>query len=122
MLKLASKFAMDIFPSVIATILGAYIVNHYINNKPPANATAAAAMSTVEPKKAGTKVSKPAEKSADLGNIPEAGVRAKGISEKSIIDKSAAEKPASSGHQESHRPLPARSRILRYSRASATRS
>ena len=41
MLKLASKFAMDIFPSVIATILGAYIVNHYINAKPPAADAAA---------------------------------------------------------------------------------
>src|ERR1700744_3590 len=95
MLKLASKFAMDFFPSVIATILGAYIVNHNINNKPPANATAAAAMSTAEPKKAGSKVAKPAEKSADLGNIPEAGVRARGIPKKSFINKSAAEKPAS---------------------------
>ena len=33
MLKLVSKFAMDILPSVIATIVGAYIVNHYINVK-----------------------------------------------------------------------------------------
>lgn len=93
MLKLASKFAMDIFPSVIATILGAYIVNHYI--KAPANTapTAAAMSSTVDPKKATSKPdSKPAEKSADLGNILEPGVRAKGISEKAIIDKSSADK------------------------------
>jgi len=91
MLKLASKFAMDIFPSVIATILGAYIVNHYINAKPPADA--AAAVSTADPKKAASKAdSKPAEKSADLGNTLEPGVRAKGISERSIIDKSAADK------------------------------
>ena len=91
MLKLASKFAMDIFPSVIATILGAYIVNHYINAKPPADA--AAAVSTADPKKAVAKTdSKPVEKSADLGNIHEPGVRAKGVSEKSLIDKSAAEK------------------------------
>jgi hypothetical protein len=93
MLKLVSKFAMDIFPSVIATILGAYIVNHYINNRPPAADATAAAMSTADPKKAVSKAdTKPAEKSADLGNIPEPGVRAKGISEKSIIDKSAADK------------------------------
>jgi hypothetical protein len=94
MLKLASKFAMDIFPSVIATILGAYIVNHYINAKPPADAAAtAAAMSSADPKKAASKAdSKPAERSADLGNLPEPGVRAKGISEKSIIDKSAGDK------------------------------
>lgn len=91
MLKLASKFAMDIFPSVIATIIGAYIVNHYINNKPPADPAARA--STADPKKAVAKTdSKPAEKSADLGNIPEPGVRAKGISEKSVSDKSAADK------------------------------
>ena len=100
MLKLASKFAMDIFPSVIATIVGAYIVNHYINIRPPAGSPAtAAAMSTadpksaVDPKKAGSRTdSKPAEKSADLGNTLEPGVRAKGISEKSIIDKSATDK------------------------------
>ena len=56
MLKLASKFAMDIFPLVIATILGAYIVNHYINAKPPADAWGtAAAMSSADPKKAASK-------------------------------------------------------------------
>ena len=94
MLKLVSKFAMDIFPSVIATIVGAYIVNHYINNKTPADGSAtAAAVSTADPKKANSRGdSKPAERSADIGNIPEPGVRAKGISEKAMIDKSAADK------------------------------
>ena len=100
MLKLASKFAMDIFPSVIATIVGAYIVNHYINTKPPAGSPAtAAAMSTADPKSAadpkkpGSRTdSKPAERSADLGNAPEPGVRAKGISEKAIFEKSSADK------------------------------
>ena len=96
MLKLASKFAMDIFPSVIATILGAYIVNHYINTKPPAGSPAtAAAISTADPKSMADPkkaVSKADSKSADLGNMPEPGVRAKGVSEKSIIDKSSADK------------------------------
>jgi hypothetical protein len=94
MLKLASKFAMDIFPSVIATIIGAYIVNHYINNKAPADPSLkAAAVSSTDPKKANSRSeSKPAEKSADLGNIPEPGVRAKGVAEKSIFDKSGADK------------------------------
>jgi hypothetical protein len=117
MLKLASKFAMDIFPSVIATIVGAYIVNHYINIKPQAGSPAtAAAMSTAnpksapDPKKAGSRTdSKPAEKSADLGNTFEPGVRAKGISEKSIIDKSATdkavtEKPAEKPADKADRP------------------
>ena len=86
MLKIASKFALDIFPSVIATIIGAYIVNHYIVSK-PGEAPIAAALSPATPKK------------ADLNTSPEPGVRAKGISEKAMIDRSttdrlAVEKPA----------------------------
>ena len=110
MLKLASKFAMDIFPSVIATILGAYIVNHYINAKPPAGAAPpAAAVSTADPKNPASKAdSKPAERSADLGNAPEPGVRAKGISEKSIndkaVDKATFEKPADKPAEKADRP------------------
>jgi hypothetical protein len=89
MLKIASKFALDIFPSVIATIIGAYIVNHYIVARPDAP-TAAAAVSSASPKKADLKSdSRPAEKSADLGNTPEPGVRAKGISEKAVSDRAA---------------------------------
>jgi hypothetical protein len=75
MLKIASKFAIDIIPSVIATIIGAYIVNHYIVSK-PTDAPTAAVVSPATPKK------------ADVANVPEPGVRAKGISEKSVIEKS----------------------------------
>ena len=81
MLKIASKFAMDIFPSVIATIIGAYIVNHYIVSK-PAQAPIAAVVSPATPKK------------VDLNNTPEPGVRAKGISEKAMIDRSAIDRLA----------------------------
>jgi len=95
MLKYLSKFAMDILPSVAATIIGAYIVNHYINK--PAAPPVAAAMSTAQPKaeaKASTKAAtKPSETSSELASIPEAGVKAKGISEKAVIEKSTAEKP-----------------------------
>ena len=106
MLKLVSKFTMDILPSVIATIVGAYIVNHYINIKPGADAAAtAAAVSSADPKKAHPRGdAKPVEKSADLGNMPEPGVRAKGISEKAIIDKSAAEKPAEKPADKADKP------------------
>ena len=104
MLKLASKFALDIFPSVIATILGAYIVNHYINTK-PAGVDATAAVSTADPKKSGSRGdSKPAEKSADLGNVPEPGVRAKGVSEKSLSDKSAIDKAVVTPAEKADRP------------------
>jgi hypothetical protein len=105
MLKFVSKFTLDILPSVVATILGAYIVNHYIVTKPGAGAPVAAAVSTTEPR-AEAKVApeaakadakppeKPPETSSGLANIPEPGVKAKGISEKAILEKSAAEKPA----------------------------
>ena len=94
LLKYVSKFALDILPSVVATIIGAYIVNHYIVTK-PADAPVAAAMSPAEPKRADIKrVAKPSETSADVTSVPEAGVRAKGISEKAILERSAVEKPA----------------------------
>jgi hypothetical protein len=83
MLKYVSKIALDILPSVVATIIGAYIVNHYIVTRPGADAPVAAAVSLAEPKP-----------SADVANIPEPGVKAKGISEKAMLEKTASEKPA----------------------------
>ncbi len=78
MLNYLKKFALDILPSVAATIIGAYIVNHYIATKPGADAAVTAAVSAADPK-------------ADAG--PAVGVKAKGISEKSIMEKTAAEQP-----------------------------
>ncbi|MFK4651223.1 hypothetical protein ABIF97_001157 [Bradyrhizobium japonicum] len=83
MLKYLAKISMDILPSVLATIIGAYIVNHYINAKPAADAPAA----VVAPADAG-KSGKP----SDLANLPAPGVKAKGVPEKSVTDKAAAEK------------------------------
>src|ERR1700716_4367825 len=109
MLKYVSKFTLDILPSVVATIVGAYIVNHYIVSKPGADAPVGAVLSTTEPKaeakvapeaaKADAKApektpEKAPETSSGVANIPEPGVKAKGISEKAILEKSAAEKPA----------------------------
>lgn len=82
MLKYLSKFALDILPSVAATIIGAYIVNHYIVTKPGADAPAA--VSTADPKteaKGTPEAAKPAETSADL--------KAKGTSEKAVLEKPA---------------------------------
>ena len=91
MLKYISKFAMDILPSLAATIIGAYVVNHYIVTKPGADAPVAAISST-EPKKDDVKaVTKPAETASDEANVPEPGVRAKGFSEKAVLEKSAAD-------------------------------
>jgi hypothetical protein len=94
MLKYVSKFALDILPSVVATIIGAYIVNHYIVTRPGPYAPVAAAVSTAEPKTKAAPEAAKAETSTDVANIPEPGVRAKGISEKAIFERSAVEKPA----------------------------
>src|SRR6202171_3367422 len=106
MLKYLSKFALDLLPSLLATVIGAYIVNHYIN-KP--DAPVAAMVSTAEPKadakapeaaKAEAKTdanktdAKTPEASSDAANIPEPGVRAKGISEKAVLDRAGMEKSA----------------------------
>jgi hypothetical protein len=85
--KYVSKFTIDILPSVLATIIGAYIVNHYIVGK-PADAPVAAAVSTPDPAKADPKAQE------SVASIPEAGVKAKGISERAMLEKTATEKPA----------------------------
>src|ERR1700741_2883096 len=82
MLNYLKKFALDILPSVAATVIGAYIVNHYIGravNYPPVPAAGFPAETT---------------KTAGAPKPPQPGVKAKGISERAIMEKSASEKPA----------------------------
>jgi hypothetical protein len=105
--KYLTKFTVDILPSVAATVIGAYIVNHYIVAKPGSDAPVAAAVSTADPKAEakGAPVAAKSETSSDVANIPEAGVKAKGISEKAILDKSATEKPQEkSGEKSAEKP------------------
>jgi hypothetical protein len=90
MFNYVKKFTMEILPSVAATIIGAYIVNHYIVAKPAADAPVAAAASVANTKAAPG--AKPAETSADAGNLPAAGVKAKGMSERTLLERSASEK------------------------------
>jgi hypothetical protein len=92
--KYISKFTIDILPSVLATIIGAYIVNHYIVSKP--DTPAAAVASTPE--------------STKTASIPEAGVKAKGVSEKAMLEKRAAEGPAAADRPAETASLPAESR------------
>jgi hypothetical protein len=103
MLNYLKKFSMEILPSVAATIIGAYIVNHYIATKPNADTAPAAAASIAAKPKANAKPAaeaKPAESTGDVANAPEAGIKAKGISEKGLLERNAAaekaavEKPA----------------------------
>lgn len=99
--KYLTKFTVDILPSVAATVIGAYIVNHYIVSKPGPGAPAAAVVSTVDPKavpeaaKADIKADdKAAAPSTDIVNTRAPGVKAKGISERALLEKTAAERPA----------------------------
>ena len=102
MLNYLKKFALDILPSVAATIIGAYIVNHYIATKP--EEPAAAAASKADPRKAVAKTelkseakadpAKSAQVPAETASIPEPGIKAKGISERVMIENRAAEGPA----------------------------
>ena len=95
MLSYLKKFVMDILPSVAATIIGAYIVNHYIVAKPEAPATAAlsaAADPKAAAKSADRSADKPTDKPTVVSSLPEAGVKAKGMSERTLIERSASEK------------------------------
>jgi len=91
MLKYLTKIAMDILPSVAATIIGAWVVNHYIVSRPAVEAPPATVASPASPKRADAKV---AATPANAGNIPEPGVKAKGISERAMLEQTAAERPA----------------------------
>ena len=94
--KYLTKFAIDILPSVAATVIGAYIVNHYIVTKPGADAPVAAAVSAADPRAAAktTEAKTTETKANETGKLPAAGVKAKGISEKAIFEKTAAERPS----------------------------
>jgi hypothetical protein len=103
MLTYLKKFALDILPSVAATIIGAYIVNHYIAAKPDGWAPKAVSSATTktDTKKAASRTELKADAKTDLtsvpvetATIPEPGVKAKGISERTMIETRAAEKPA----------------------------
>ena len=91
MLNYLKKFAVDIFPSVAATVIGAYIVNHYIVSRPSDAPPVATAVSSAKPD--GKAETKP-EDAGSVSNVPAAGVKAKGISEKSIAERGATEKAA----------------------------
>ena len=86
MLKYLTKFALDVLPSVVATILGAYIVNHHINTKSDTDAPAAAMVAPANPS-----AKKGGGKPVETAKIPEPGIKAKGISERAMIEKSVSE-------------------------------
>lgn len=124
MLKWFSKFVLDILPSVVATILGAFIVNHYII---PKTATPAAAVSAAVDPIAGAKTvdrdaaeqdKGAADKPSMADKSPASKVAAEkkasfenAVAEKAAIEKTAekaAEKSADTVHPEPRRHQPSR--------------
>jgi hypothetical protein len=51
MLKYASKFFLNIFLSVLATVIGSHLANQYIAGRPAADAPVALADGTIDPKR-----------------------------------------------------------------------
>jgi hypothetical protein len=88
MLNYLKKFTLEILPSVAATVIGAYIVNHYISK--PANAPMAARVAPATIKKIDAKP----DGASNFVGIPAPGVTARGISERAMMEKSASERPA----------------------------
>lgn len=96
--KYLSKFVLEVLPSVVATIIGAYIVNHYIT-KPAAEVPVAAAVSTVEPKAVDPKTvdpkktdAKEAEKPSDVASVPDLGAAKKSSTDEAAAEKASVEK------------------------------
>ena len=119
MLKYLTKFALDVLPSVVATILGAYIVNHYINTKSDSDAPAAAMVAPANPN-----AKKGGGKPVETAKIPEPGIKAKGISERAMIEKSVSEglavvKPAEAKPTET-KPAEAKSTEAKSTEAKST--
>jgi hypothetical protein len=103
MLKYVSKFVSDILPSVIATIIGAYIVNHYIVTKPEAPVAAAVETKKGDDTSTARSDAKSGDAPAETASLPDPG-KVKGAPDKSAADKAfdkSADKPTAR-----HQPAP----------------
>ena len=80
MVKYLSKFVLEVLPSVFATVVGAYIVAHYINPK-------------TEPPKPAVVATAPATEARDVadttGTVEDKAAEAKTVDTKSADTKSA---------------------------------
>lgn len=65
--KFLSKYILEVVPSIVATVIGAYIVTHYINSKPDADKPKAEIAAPVSPVKEKAKAAK-----AEPGNSDDA--------------------------------------------------
>ncbi|MDF3813506.1 MULTISPECIES: hypothetical protein [Rhodopseudomonas] len=108
MIKYISKLFLDILPSVVATIIGAYVVNHFIISRPEAPPSAIAVtaqpnrlVDAVSPAKAEIKPAEAAAKAASGAATDPGEKRA----DKSVADQLAAEKTIDKP-SDRHHPAP----------------
>jgi hypothetical protein len=103
--KFLSKYLLEVIPSIVATVVGAYIVTHYINAKPDAGKPPAAVSSPAPaeallspPNKSDAAAAAKAEaaaKSAAKAAAERAAASEKAAAAKAVAEKAAAEKVAS---------------------------
>jgi len=89
--KFLQKYILEVIPSIVATVVGAYIVTHYINAKPDNDKPAAAVSTPASPAKAAD-VTPPTDDSAQ--QKAKADAAAKAAAEKLAAEKAASEKLA----------------------------
>ena len=96
MLAWVKKFVLDIMPSVVATVIGAYVVNYYIIPQSPAAASRAAMTSTeAKPSEVNpAEIRLPADKDQDDKTSNERASSEKASFEKAVAEKTAIEKTA----------------------------
>lgn len=93
--KFLSKYILEVIPSVLATVVGAYIVTHYINAKPDADKPKAAVTAPADTSKDAAPQTLKADESGDkaVKETPKAEA-ARLKAEKLAAEKAAAERAA----------------------------
>ena len=96
-LKFLSKYILEVIPSILATVVGAYIVTHYINAKSDPDkpkTEASAPVTTSAPLRAAGQDSR--KESAKAALVPDDQTRAleKPSADKPLVEKTSLEKPA----------------------------
>jgi len=89
-LKFLSKYILEVIPSIVATVVGAYIVTHYINAKPDADKPKAAVSAPANPESAQPQK---ADETTDKASPADSKAKA---AEKSSSDNAASDKSVTS--------------------------
>lgn len=94
--KLFTKYFLEVVPSIVATVVGAYIVTHYINAKSEADKPKAAVAAPIQTAKDGAPQTLKADESGDKAAKGETAKAeaARLKAEKQALEKAAAERSA----------------------------